>query len=139
MTGQMSPAGVPADLMRAAESAVHEAFKDDHREPSAVWTVVIYYALAAVLPLHEQQVRAAVADELEALRVQLGESRLEWGVRIFDRDPASATEVMSGKDMALEVAACWREEIEDSNPTLMQRTMRDEGQWREAADDAAAT
>lgn len=77
------------------------------------------------------QLRAA----LEELRRQLGEARLEWGVRIFDHDPANATEVMSDKAQAREVAACWREEIEDSNPTLMQRTMRDEGQWQEADDD----
>jgi hypothetical protein len=37
---------------------------------------------------------------------------------------------MSDETQAREVAACWRDEIDGSNPTLMQRTMRSEGQWR---------
>jgi hypothetical protein len=68
--------------------------------------------------------------EEERIRRQLGEARLEWGVRIFDHDPANAVEVMSDETQAREVAACWRDEIDGSNPTLMQRTMRSEGQWR---------
>jgi hypothetical protein len=206
------PEPIPADLMRAAERAAYESLKEDHREPPALWHALIRYAVAAVLPLHEQQVRAAIDREvtdhaqrepmsserlaqirhdlgpgigyvldmsstshlrvacelldeveraraevvvawefcdatqaalnaefersckfradLKELRGQLGEARLEWGVRIFDHDPANAVEVMSDETQAREVAACWRDEIDGSNPTLMQRTMRSEGQWR---------
>jgi hypothetical protein len=56
---------VPADLMRAAELAAYEALKEDHREPTALWNALIYYAVATVLPLHERQVRAAIATAIQ--------------------------------------------------------------------------
>lgn len=70
-------------------------------------------------------------DEVERLRGQLGRTRQEFGVRLFDDEPVDATEAMGNREQASELAAVWREEIENSNPTVMQRTVREEGKWCE--------
>lgn len=51
--------------MRVAELAAYEALKEDHREPTALWAALVHKAVAAVLPIHEQQVRERVAAELD--------------------------------------------------------------------------
>ncbi len=72
------------------------------------------------------------AAKAEAALAELGEPRLEWGVRTRDDDPDEDIEVLSSEAVAREFASTWRSEIPDANPTAMCRTARTVGPWRVA-------
>lgn len=86
--------------------------------------------------------RADAAErELAEVRERIGGLREEWGVRTYDSD--DDTEVMRTREQAENLAAAWRTEIPNSNPTVRVRTQCAPGPWRnveggerKAADDA---
>jgi hypothetical protein len=107
---------IPADLMRTAELAAYEALKEDHREPPALWAALIHRAVAAVLPLHEQQVRAAiVAEQEDRAHVVLGKPELQHRLIGVSGDAHTPTE----RDLAM--SDDWlpevRHEVRDVYPT----------------------
>lgn len=113
---EMTTADVPADLMRAAELAAYEALKVDHREPPALWNALIQRAVAAVLPLYEQQVRAQVTAELaDQVHVVLGKPELQHRLINSDGDAYTPT------DWDLAMSDGWlpsiRHEVRDVYPT----------------------
>lgn len=74
--------------------------------------------------------RGAFATKLSAQLDEIGEIHEEWGVRTYGDE--SGTEVMRTLEQARDLAAAWRREIPDSDPTTRVRTQCAPGPWRDA-------
>lgn len=95
MSKGMRPEDVPEDLMAVAIQAMYEQIKVDHSgRPDPLWIEIARHVAAAVLPLHEQQVRERIAADLDS------------GIRDLEQRADQAEDLTSRTVLLVQVEAC---------------------------------